>query len=361
MGTYFLLSGLTTLMGYLFYVTALSRETFFSLNRLYLLGALILSILVPLVDLSELFPSRALSIIVNLDDIGLGASTITATGRSWLSYIYWIGTGLQMGLLLIKLFKVRKRIDKTNQGDAYSFWKTKVIDPARKGFQVIDAHESLHIRQRHTLDILFMEMMVVFFWFNPLIYLYRRSLSLVHEYLADEHAAAVAGSKKHYAMLLFAENFNAGPQLAHSFGKSSQLECRISMLQRKRSGSSRRWKYLACLPILLFIISLSAFSPTISDEDNRQPSRPASFPGGFEAFKIYLIQNARKVPGQKGRVKVSFMIENNGELSDVKIAEGLDAASNQEALRLLESSPKWQSATQNGKKVRSAYQMGINF
>lgn len=281
---------------------------------------------------------------------------------NWLALVYWIGVGIGMIVLLIKIGGIKKQMNLPEEGAAFSFWRTKVIDPKLANLPAINAHENIHIIQLHTVDILLVEIIIVFFWFNPIVYRYHKSLKAIHEYLADEYASKFTASKKQYAMLLFLKNLNAGSVLVNTFYNPSLLEARIKMLQRKKSSRYRLWKYALCLPLLFMVALLCSFSSSgFHHVDHNEVDQAASFPDGFEAFSKYLIQNARKVSNKSGRVKVSFVVETNGTISNERIENSLDEASDKEALRVIRSSPKWIPALQNGEKVRSGYQIGINF
>jgi hypothetical protein len=260
---------------------------------------------------------------------------------------------------LIKLSGVKKQMKLQENGSAFSFWRTKVIDRGLVDFAAIEAHENVHVKQLHTLDVILIELIRVFFWFNPLILCYRSSLKVIHEYLADEHAANFTGSKKQYATVLFLQNFNAGSGLTNSFYNPSLLEARIRMLQRKKSNAYRLWKYALSVPLIGLMGVICSFST--SDFISGKIDRAASFPGGFEAFSRYLIKTARKVSNKEGEVQVSFIVESDGTISSEKVENSLDKVSDKEALRVIKLSPKWKPALQNGEKVRSAYRIGINF
>lgn len=361
---YFFWSSILLTIFYLFYLVLLKRETFFLLNRIYLLSAVCLSMLLPLLDLSTLIALPKMELMVStFSAIGGGKLVIVAEKEfNWLPIIYWIGVTLSAGLLLIKLFGVKRQMQLPEKGSAFSFWRTKVIDHELDNFVAIDAHENVHVKQFHTLDILLIELISVFFWFNPFIYCYRSSIKFIHEYLADEHAANFAASKKQYAIVLFLQNFKAGSALTNTFNNPSLLEARINMLQRKKSNTYRLWKYALCMPLIIFMTMMCSFDASdfksygINKIDNA-----ASFPGGFEAFTKYLIKTARKVSDKDGRVMVSFIVEANGEITNEKVENSLDEASDKEALRVIKLSPKWEPALHSGEKIRSAYQIGINF
>ena len=356
---YFLWSSVSLVMFYLFYLLLLRRETFFVFNRVYLLVALCLSMLMPFLDLSLVMPLPKVELVTTtLAFVGVEKLGKTIGKElNWAAFAYGIGVVISATILLIKIVRVKKQIRLPKDGDAFTFWKTKVIDQKLSGLSVINAHENIHVKQLHTLDLILLEIIGVFFWFNPIIYVYRKSLKLIHEYLADEYACNFTESKKQYAMLLFLQNLNAGPVLANTFNNASLLESRIKMLQQKKSSRHRLWKYVLCLPLLALLCAFNTSDFT----SNHKVDKAASFPGGFDAFSKYLISNAKKVSNKNGRAVVSFVVEIDGTISSEKIEKSLDQASDREALRLIKSSQKWEPALQNGKKVRSAYQIGINF
>ena len=357
---YLLWSSVSLVVFYFFYILLLNSETFFVFNRVYLLAALCLSMLMPFLDLSWLIALPKIE-IVNKAFVGIGlAQSGNNTGKefNWVALVYWAGVVFGAIRLFIKIAGVKKQITLPKDGDAFSFWKTKVIDRKLSGLAVIDAHENIHVKQLHTLDLLLVEIAGVFFWFNPIVYAYRKSLRLIHEYLADEYACKFTASKKQYAMLLFLQNLNAGPVLANTFYNAPLLESRIKMLQRKKSSSYRLWKYILCLPLIAF---LCAFNGPGFTGSNDRMEQAASFPGGFDAFSKYLTGTAKKVSNKRGRVVVSFIVEANGEISNERVEKSLDKASDKEALRLIKASQKWKPAMQNGEEARSAYQISINF
>lgn len=357
---YFFWSSVSLVIFYLFYLLLLRRETFFVFNRVYLLAALCLSMIMPFLDLSWLMALPKVELVTStLAVVGIERlSNSIGMELNWIVLTYWIGVALSATRLFIKIAGVKKQITLPKDGDAFSFWKTKVIDQKLSGLTVINAHENIHIKQLHTLDLLLVEMVGVFFWFNPIVYGYRKSLKLIHEYLADEYACNFTESKKQYAMLLFLQNLNAGPVLANTFYNTSLLESRIKMLQRKKTSRYRLWKYILCLPL---IVLLCAFNGSGFTGNSHRVDQAASFPGGFDAFSRYLIGTARKVSNKSGKVIVSFVVETNGEISNEKVEKSLDEESDKEALRVIKSSQKWKPALENGEKVRSAYQIGINF
>lgn len=287
-----------------------------------MLTALCLSTIIPFLDFSTFVEIHRIELIVSTFSV-IGAEKLTNgsnEGLNWLALIYCLGVGVSFILLLLKLAGVKKQLNLATKGMAFSFWKTKVIDQKLDGFEAINAHENVHIKQFHTLDILFVELINVFFWFNPVVYCYRKSLKLIHEYLADKFAVNFTTSKKQYAMVLFLQNFKAGSSLANTFYNASSLELRIKMLQRKKSNDYSLLKYVLFVPLVALLALLCSFdAANFIGNDHYKINKAASFPGGFEAFSSYLKKTVRKVSSKNDKVKVSFVVEANGEVTNEKL------------------------------------------
>lgn len=127
---------------------------------------------------------------------------------------------------------------------------------------------------------------------------------------------------------------------------------------------------LLLLTGLLCSISVKAQIPAIGPNDSTQyilicPIEPQpSFPGGYDAFKLFLQKNLKNPDPQldvQGRVIISFIVEKNGSLTHFEIKRGLQNKFNEEALRVLKLSPKWIPVKLNGKPIRSGYTVPINF
>ncbi len=124
----------------------------------------------------------------------------------------------------------------------------------------------MHIRQRHTLDVLLMELLVIFLWFNPVVYWYRNRLKELHEFIADQAVVKDYSSYAYASMLVQAQLKHRKPQLLHTF--HSFIKKRLLMLQNRPSNNWRLMKYLISMPILAALIILFAldFSKKLPDE-----------------------------------------------------------------------------------------------
>ncbi len=199
---------------YLLYVLLLRKETFFGLNRWYLLGTLALGLIIPLIE----WPSFAADdnpAVVYLAPISVGVHqvelTVTAVSEQpeafdWmqlLRYLYWAGVAVfavRLGIGLAQIYKLYQKGEKVRSGKLrlvytekyhlpfsffnHVFWSNE-FEAAHEEKAHILRHEEAHVSGWHTLDVLVLEVLGIFLWCSPMIYFYRASLKTVHEYLAD--------------------------------------------------------------------------------------------------------------------------------------------------------------------------------
>lgn len=262
---YFWEASICLLAFYIFYVLVQKKETTYQYNRLYLLGAIGLSLILPALELSIPFASENLSSVsfeqmVRLPEITVGAETATDAGFNWLlllAGVYAVGVVFLLGRLFFELFKIfqltrnLQRKEMTGIENAvilpthglmptfsflhYIFWD-ETSGGDEKEREYILHHELVHVRNRHTWDILFMELVAIFFWFNPLIYLYKNAIKDAHEYLADAEAARNAGKSQYIKALANQSLKQFNLSLIHPFNKS-QIMKRIAMLEKSWNKS----------------------------------------------------------------------------------------------------------------------------
>ncbi len=282
---------------YLLYHLWLGKETFFKINRWYLLGTVLLGLIVPVFDFQWLIPVHEepailyymQPITVGMEELETVIVTASAeeSGINWgsiLIKIYWLGAAIAFGKFIYGLFKINKlykegektffnnyRFISTSAFHVpFSFFKNLfwskefVVDEEDK--QNILRHEEAHIFQWHSIDIILFEILGVLFWCVPFIYLYKKAIKTTHEYLADDYVVAQASRKK-YGQLLLRQS-QSGPQglpwrtpiaVSNSLF-SSQLKNRIVMMTKNRSTKMASLKYLAGLPLLALLFL--AFSQT---------------------------------------------------------------------------------------------------
>jgi hypothetical protein len=115
-------------------------------------------------------------------------------------------------------------------------------------------HEETHAKQKHSLDVLFIEFLQVLFWFNPLMYFMKKAIKLNHEFLADREVLdhGIKPSLYQNILLEFSSN-SLQPQLANSINYSS-IKKRFTVMKTKKSKKSNVLRSLLLLPLLALLL-----------------------------------------------------------------------------------------------------------
>jgi beta-lactamase regulating signal transducer with metallopeptidase domain len=260
---------------YLCYCLFLNRDTHYTLSRVYLIFSCVIAFILPLTQLSILKPvipvieivepaKQLTAIPVQVQQVKLVAPVQQFTFDDALVYLYVAGAVAALFVLMFRLRKLYiltrnnhsvyqdqyKLINLNDENTAFSFFNYLFIGSNVPQSETIIAHEMVHIRQKHSADIIFLEVVKIFNWFNPFIYLIQRSLKTIHEYIADEQTAAHEQDALAYSSFLLNNAYGIqGNSIAHSFFNYNLLKKRIIMLNKNRSGKLARLKYLAALPL----------------------------------------------------------------------------------------------------------------
>jgi len=256
------------LLFYLFYLALLRNETFFKLNRFYLITTALISLFIPLLQsdwvrsffITEQVYEVSQSAAIIIYDIGnFSASTGQRKTEDILWAVYLSGVGISFLIFICKLYAVRKAIRKSAEKQAFSFFKTIVVDPSLPQKETIEQHERVHAEQWHSADVLFFEFLAVFNWFNPVIYGFKKAIKNIHEFIADENAAIHEKSKAAYALILLNNSFGVPQyQLTNSFFNQSLLKRRILMLHKKKSRRTAILKYGLSAPLFAGMLLFSS-------------------------------------------------------------------------------------------------------
>lgn len=284
----------------LFYRLVLARLTAFGWNRAYLLGALALSVGLPLLALPTawahlLWPAAPTTAALALPLWRLATTPLLATtaaphsgGVPWQALVlgtYWLGVAYQIGRTarsLSWLYRLSQRHPRTRLGlgwlvqlpapsrPAFSFGRYVFLSPAHAQLSPTEyaqlvQHEQVHGAQYHSLDLLLAEGIGWFFWFNGLVPYLARQLRTVHEYLADAAVTRPTGSRLAYGRLLL--KLATGPlpsSLVHPFS-ARQVALRIRMLTNPPSSPMQKLRFLLVIPVAaLAWVGAAAFGPTPS-------------------------------------------------------------------------------------------------
>ena len=436
MGTflvYILKSAACLAVFYLFYKLLMSRDTFHRFNRFALLGLLVLSSVLPLVEVSVNRPAPVHETMLTLEQLLLLAD-VQAEGEvvSQPTTALWVRVALMVYLVGIVFFAIRNlwslgrlavllrygrleqladwlpgrtenvRLVVHNRDIAPFSWMRYIVlsrkDLEENGREIL-IHELAHIRNHHSWDLLLADLCIFVQWFNPAAWLLKQELQTIHEYEADDTVLREGVDAKKYQMLLIKKAVGTRLySMANSFNHSS-LKKRITMMLKEKSSPWARVKYLYVLPLAALAVSafarpeVSAVADELSSakvndlvasmktnqletasfavKDTLTPvfevvERMPQFPGGVAAQVEYFKKNLRypaeaKKAGTQGRVVVQFFVNKDGSISNVKVLRGVDPALDAEAVRLVNSMPKWKPGMQKGKAVTVKYTVPVLF
>jgi len=388
--------------------------------------------LVSITDNASAIPSLS-SIVPSylLPEITLSRTGPTTSHVAFLSIPFWkilfltyiIGViffSLRLTIQLICLFKeIRKSTPYQSNGKynirevneqfpTFSFFNTIVIGQANKlsaaDKELIIKHETVHADNYHSVDILLVEITRILFWFNPFVGTYKKIITNVHEFEADEKATQLHNVDQYCNLLARVALMSADFKLANHFNNSLTLK-RITMMKTIKKKMNV-WKVAASAMIAAgFFVAVAcqdqvakqgnelATSKDVPQEDQQKQiehdskidddvytivEQQADFPGGQEALYKYLGENI-KFPEEArrqnagGKVFVELTIQTDGTLSDVKIIKSAQTtfddeslknahkSMDDEALRLVKLSPKWIPAKNKGVVVKSKFVLPISF
>ena len=298
---YILKSSVCLAIFYLFYRLLLARETFHRFNRFSLLGILLLSCLLPLVEVSVKQETEVHQTMLTLEQLLMMADAVNATeagARAETATVTWIQVALLVYLAgivffafrnvysLVRLLMLLKSGKKEDIGSYLPGRKERVtlivhncdIAPfSWMGYIVISRkdleengreiliHELAHIHNRHSWDLLVADVCIFFQWFNPASWLLKQELQNIHEFEADETVIKEGVDAKQYQLLLIKKAVGTRLySMANSFNHST-LKKRITMMLKEKSNPWARLKYLYVLP--LAAITVTAFArPEISEK-----------------------------------------------------------------------------------------------
>lgn len=403
---------------YAFYKLFCQRDTFFQWRRMALLSLLGISFLYPLLNIQHWVKEQPAmyelasyyATFLTTDEITvtpLSSTTETPGLITLLLYIYQMGIAILTLRFLIQLASIchirwqgkaiilnGQRIIslpfKTNPFSFFGWIFIYLPQLNEESLTEILMHEQTHARQWHSIDVIICEIINIICWFNPFIWLLKTEIRLNLEYLADNKVIeSTANSKQYQYHLLGLAHTNRQIGLYNNFNVS-YLKRRIMMMNKKRTGTAERIKYTLFVPLsiaLLLVSNIEIVARTVEKAIKELPAPPITtipqdkpkeetiyqicdespeFPGGVRECMKFIGQNinypaeaqAKKI---EGRVMTQMIIEKDGSISNVKIVRSVHPLLDQEALRVVESMPKWTPGKVKGQAVRVRYTLPIKF
>ena len=270
---------------YMFYRLMLAHETFHRVNRIVLLLTAIASFVLPLcvITMHETVTIEAVPTI-EVGDLMIGAVPIAEPATPFwqilLPILFIIGMVATLAHTLWSLFRIVSLISKSErhpQGDGTIICVTGNADIApfswmlfivmnRSDYEQHDAailtHERGHIRLHHSWDLLLVDTLTAFQWFNPAIWMLRSDLRAIHEYEADGEVLSQGINARQYQYLLITKAASIGGYSLANGISHSTLKNRINMMLHKKSNPTRLLKLIALIPIVAVALAVNAETVT---------------------------------------------------------------------------------------------------
>lgn len=426
-----------------------------------------------------------------LQEVVVTAQNASTDSLNWInlvSVIYIIGVILFLSKLMFNILKIRKiarnNISETIDGInvvrtgeehiPYSFMNNIFIPKGDTDPEILK-HEMSHVRNRHSLDIIFIETATAFQWFNPFMRLIKKDLQNIHEYTADRDVIYNGADKTDYMMLILqqctASGISARPsasaRIANNFSFSLTKK-RIKMITKESKTKGLLWRALSVLPVAAVLLvanakvtaqekmdsksfenesvdtiaqislggnsqspciiyenhilqldadqmdfggldSVSIFGYVVRQKEAKDPftgemkkvlsienaptgkinfkalgdnkfevtkqnndsiyrvvEQMPEFPGGTAKMLTFISENIKypqsaKEKGIEGKCYIQFVIDVDGSVTNVELMRGFDKECDAEALRVVNSMPKWKPGKKDGKPVRTIYMIPVAF
>ena len=291
MGTYLLEVILFQAVFLAIYLIFLRKEILFQWNRIYLLSTVLLAFALPFIEIPLLQTQVIIPLqIQELSPVIIGATSVESTANVasgnlpisfWWMALYLTGVIFTLVNLLRKYQEINRYFRFKRKGDhgiitipnsdaAFTFLNTIFLGEnlETETRQHILAHEKVHVIERHGIDLFFFETLRVLLWFNPFIYGYQRSISELHEYIADAKAVRHIEHRSYYNQLLNTAFGSQKISFINTFFNQSLIKKRIIMLQ-KRSKTNAKWKYALLVPVLAGMLTYVGCSSDNSSENDQ--------------------------------------------------------------------------------------------
>jgi len=384
------------------------------------MGAVLISVFLPFIHVHVSTPMQSVmleEVVVTAPRLQNLLETVTVYGTrisvsleqtiqsiGWIRFIFITGMTMFTILLFYRILQISRlvlnnqvekknglRIVKLDQDHTpFSFYNFVFISQQQSelpGMKEMLAHEMEHVRQGHSFDILILELLTIFQWFNPFIWLLKRSLRENHEFLADNGVLKPGVSSANYRLLLLNSSFIQQPILANNFNYSL-IKIRIKMITKIKSSKIAASKLTMGILVTaaLFMVFGFDYSESLPQEkktnatQTKEPQKTdqaqdqvfvvveqmPEFPGGELALREF-IAKAIKYPddaikaGTQGKVYITFVVSKEGKVVDPKVARGVSPSLDAEALRVVKSLPIWIPGKQRGVNVAVSYTIPIAF
>jgi TonB family protein len=375
---------------WLFYQVLLSHETYFTLNRIYLLFSITCSLLTPLLPI----PVSSETFAIKIPEIEITNSHLQqANSREVLSTWFLIIPAVISAILLIRLIiqiiyliykgkhgipeKSYKIITSDKEKGIYSFFHYIFIPSSLAkdtDLQIILAHEHVHICQYHSIDKLACEIFVAILWFNPFAWLLRKSITETHEFLADRNVLKTSCNSSKYLSILYGQLLpvTASGPIA-GFTKSITFK-RFKMLTKTNSSKTALLKYALITPVIGVVLTFIQTNPIIAQQKKPTGNNaalmtceqmPVFTEGSFRSYVARKIKYPKESLKNKihGYVVTQFIVNTEGKVVNVQILQNTsnDPLLANEVMQVIQNSPSWKPGTNQGKPINLQLTIPVKF
>lgn len=352
---YLLKSTLCFVLFYGFYLLFLHRETFFHLNRFYLLGTFLFSVFVPFLNINFL-PENSIIVseffsvnkLVTSSLPSMNSTQGTFSFNQVLVIVYISGalfflirflSKLFHLIFLIKRFGINKQskfkiVHVDEDYSPFTFFNYFFL-PAKTGNEQLGEeiieHEKIHLVQKHSVDIMLMELIGILYWFNPFLWLFKASIKSTHEYLADDGVILKGFDKVFYQEQLMTQSIGKPIFDISNYFNYSLLKNRLKMMTKEKSRNLIKIRYLGVIPLLfvtLMLLSTDLESTSnvqgndgvsIKDLDNADAFKEATDEARQFIAKTIRYPVAEVELNSQGRIFVICIIDKSGKVTEVGI------------------------------------------
>lgn len=405
---YILATQICLALFWIFYRSVLARRKTLTLNRYFLLTSVALSFLIPALSIPVAEPYGIMfeAADPSIETVTPQEEVSSPSSFDWgkaLLLIQLIGSTAVLSFLVAGILRLRRithhatpiqngkiRIYSLQAPDlAFSLFNRIYLSTADRDettLRQIVAHETAHIHFHHSRDIALICVLQTLFWWNPFVWLWRRSLREVHEFQADDFVLNNGSDAQQYITLML--NLNGlkvkYPEFANGFCNSLTKK-RLTMITQNRSKWAR-YRVLWSLPLIGALMLCFSFTeqPKTSEateiteqketdalSNTQSPQHqdfdvPPQFPGGQEAL-IKWMTDTFKYPKEAQKKKLSgtvlcrFVIKTDGSVDDITIVESPDAILSKVVLETMQNMPKWKPAMKNNQPVDCTFVFPCRF
>ncbi|AXB57932.1 M56 family metallopeptidase [Flavobacterium fluviale] len=320
---------------YCVYYFLLRKETFFNNNRWFLLFGLIVSAVLPLLNYTRVIwidaPALGNSIQSSLMEIpekevstfNWSHTILLLYGIGFLAFIIKFAIDFYSLNSIIKGKKIQQQadfkfIDVSENIAPFSYFEYIVYNSSlytSSELENIIEHEKVHSDQNHTVDVLISRLFSIIFWFNPIIWLYKKAITQNLEFIADSEAAKKLQDKKsyQYTLLKITTHENCVAITNHFY--QSLIKKRIVMLNKNQSKKKNSWKYYTVIPALAAFVLLFQIE-VIAKEKPQTIKETTGETKAVDIYKIHKGSTDAELSEIKNKLKEIHSV--NFEVSDIK-------------------------------------------